>query len=134
MNKINFIAVFVSFLTFLGTSYLFGQYSWPVTPFNESHGITGTFCEFRDTGTSDHFHNGTDIPKADGSPVYPVIDGTITNIVSSGSNAYVRVGRYNYLHIVPNPSLHIGDHVVARQTVLGTIHSGMGHVHFIDGE
>ncbi|NOZ63310.1 MAG: T9SS type A sorting domain-containing protein, partial [Calditrichaeota bacterium] len=29
---------------------------------------------------------------------------------------------------------HIGDHVVARQTVLGTIHSGMGHVHFIDGE
>ncbi|OQX84612.1 hypothetical protein B6D60_09000 [candidate division KSB1 bacterium 4484_87] len=133
MNKIKFIAI-AFFLLILGIAQVFGQYSWPVTPFNESHGITGTFCEFRDTGTSDHFHNGTDVPKADGSPVYPVVDGTITNIVSTGSNAYVRVGRYNYLHIVPNPSLRIGDHVVARQTVLGTIYPGMGHIHFIDGQ
>lgn len=109
------------------------QYPWPVEPKNQSQQLTGTFCEFRDTGSSDHFHNGVDIPKADGSPVFPVESGTVTAIQRTGSNAYVRVGRFAYVHINPSASLGIGDQVVAQQTVLGTILSGQGHVHFIDG-
>jgi hypothetical protein len=115
-----------------------------VTPFFGTHPITGTFCEFRNTLSADHFHNGVDIPKPDGSPVYSVYDGVVTGIgttANSGTSAYVRV-RYlvsgltktdAYVHIEPNPLLHIGDSVRAHQTVLGTILSGLGHVHFTHG-
>jgi len=109
------------------------QFPWPVTPFTQSHEITGNFAEFRNTGSSDHFHNGTDIPKPDGSPVYPVKDGIVTSISSAGSNAFVRVQDVAYVHIFPNPSLSIGDSVFASETVLGTILSGLGHVHFTNG-
>ncbi|MFZ5516023.1 MAG: FlgD immunoglobulin-like domain containing protein [Candidatus Zhuqueibacterota bacterium] len=116
-----------------GTDAAHAQYPWPVEPKHQSQDITGTFCEFRDTGTSDHFHNGVDVPKADGSPVFAIANGTVTDIYPTGTDSYVRVGRYCYLHIVPNPSLDIGDAVVAEVTVLGTIRSGQGHIHFIDG-
>jgi hypothetical protein len=115
-------------------------HGWPVTPFSSTHPITGVFCEFRNTMTSDHFHNGVDIPKPDGTPVYPVYDGVVTAIgttANSGGNAYVRV-RYTvsgltksdaYVHINPNPLLYVGGPVLAYQTVLGTILPGLGHVH-----
>jgi len=137
MNKVKIrksrirLTVFIFLNQFAG--FTLAQYSWPIQPLHESHELTGTFCEFRDTGSSDHFHNGVDIPKPDGSPVYAVADGSITNIVRTGSNAYVRVGRYCYLHIKPNTNLNIGDQVVAKQTILGTILAGQGHIHFIDG-
>lgn len=109
------------------------QYHWPVTPFDASHEITGTFCEYRDTGSSPHFHNGTDIPKPDGSPVYPAKDGIVTAVSPSGANAYVRVEDLAYVHIRPAPSLAVGDSVFATRTILGTILPGAGHVHFTDG-
>ncbi|RMD94214.1 MAG: T9SS C-terminal target domain-containing protein [Calditrichaeota bacterium] len=112
------------------------QFPWPVEPFHASHEITGNFAEFRDTGSADHFHNGTDIPKPDGSPVYPVKDGIITSIgrvSSQGNNAFVRVQDMAYVHIDPNPVLAVGDSVFASQTVLGTILPGLGHVHFTNG-
>ena len=114
---------------------LFGQanFPWPVDPHFQNHDITGTFCEYRDTSTPEHFHNGTDIPKADGSPVYAVKDGIITTIDPIGSNAYVRVQEKAYVHIMPNPALSVGDSVFATQTILGTILSGLGHVHFTNG-
>jgi len=119
-------------------------HGWPVTPAFSTHEITGTFCEFRNTLSSDHFHNGIDVPKPDRSPVYSVLDGvvyTIGTVASQGNNAYVRV-RYRvagldksdaYVHIAPNPLLRVGDSVYAQQTVLGTILDGMGHVHFTHG-
>jgi hypothetical protein len=119
-------------------------HGWPVTPFFSTHPITGSFCEFRNTLTSDHFHNGVDIPKADGTPVYSVYDGVVTAIgttANNGDNAYVRV-RYTvsgltksdaYVHINPNPLLSVGGPVTAHQTVLGTILPGLGHVHFTHG-
>ncbi len=119
-------------------------HGWPVLQFFSSHPITGTFCEFRNTLTSDHFHNGVDIPMPDGSPVYSVYNGTITAIGTTqdqGTNAYVRVW-YSvsglsksdaYVHISPNPALRVGDPVLAYQTVLGTILPGLGHVHFTHG-
>ena len=112
---------------------LFAQFPWPVTPFDQSHEITGNFSEFRDTGSSDHFHNGTDIPKPDGSPVYPVKDGVVTALSRSGSSAYVRVQDIAYVHINPRPSLSVGDSVFTSQSVLGTIIPGLGHVHFTNG-
>ncbi len=108
------------------------SYPWPLQPFNTSQRITGTFSEYRGP-ENPHFHNGHDIPQFDGTAVYPVIDGRVTTIAPTGSNAYVRVEQFAYVHIRPNPSLSVGDSVYAGQTVLGTILTGQGHVHFIDG-
>jgi murein DD-endopeptidase MepM/ murein hydrolase activator NlpD len=120
------------------------SHGWPVTPAFSTHEITGTFSEFRNTLSSDHFHNGIDIPKPDRSPVYSVLDGVVYSIgtvASEGNNAYIRV-RYRvagldksdaYVHMAPNPLLRVGDSVYAQQTVLGNILDGMGHVHFTHG-
>lgn len=110
------------------------QFPWPVTPFQETHVITGTFCEYRDTAPAPHYHNGTDIPKEDRSPVYPCADGIVTAIDPTGSSAYVRVGRFAYVHIAPNPALSLGDSVFKSETVLGTILDGLGHVHLTEGQ
>jgi len=119
-------------------------HGYPVTPFSLTHPITGVFSEFRNTLTSDHFHNGVDIPEPDGSPVYPVYNGTVTAIgavAQNGDNAYVRVQYVvsgltksdAYVHITPNPALVVGDPVTAYSTVLGNIRTGLGHVHFTHG-
>lgn len=118
-------------------------YQWPVTPFNEQKGITGTFCEFRNTLSSNHFHNGTDIPKPDGSPVYPVLSGTVHSLGTSateGTSAYVRVKTFvagqwkhiSYVHMEPNPLLSPGSAVTAGVTVLGNILNGQGHTHLTE--
>ncbi len=120
------------------------RHGWPVTPFFSPHPITGVFCEFRNTLSSDHFHNGSDVPEPDGSPVYPVYNGRIASIgteATSGTSAYVRVdytvSGFNksdaYVHIRPNPLLTVGDSVYAYQTVLGNILTGQGHTHFTNG-
>ncbi|MGH7492892.1 MAG: hypothetical protein ACREOO_10915 [bacterium] len=110
------------------------QFPWPVTPFNQSQQITGTFCEYRDTDPAPHYHNGTDIPKPDRSPVFPCEDGVITSFDPNGSNAFVRVGRFAYVHIAPNPALGVGDSVFKSVTVIGTILDGLGHVHLTEGQ
>ncbi|NUN68370.1 MAG: T9SS type A sorting domain-containing protein [Bacteroidetes bacterium] len=141
MNK---LLLAITLLTMSAAAQDTVSYQWPVTPFNTSQSITGTFCEFRNTLTSNHFHNGADVPKADGSPVYSVIDGTVTAISpssESGTSAYVRVaGTVNgiaknmaYVHIEPSPSLVIGQSVTKGVTVLGNILSGQGHTHLVDG-
>ena len=109
------------------------QYAWPIEPLHASHEITGTFCEYRDTGSAPHFHNAVDIPKPDGQPVYAVADGRVTAMARSGYNAYVRVQNFAYVHIQPSPALSIGDSVYAGRTVIGTIYPGAAHVHFVDG-
>lgn len=120
------------------------RHGWPLAPFFSTHPSTGVFSEFRNTLTSDHFHNGVDIPSPDGSPAYSVYNGVVTaigTVPSQGDNAYVRV-QYNvsgliksdaYVHINPNPLLNVGDSVRAYQTVLGNILTGLGHVHFTNG-
>ena len=114
---------------------LFGQanFPWPVEPLFQNHYSSGNFCEYRSTSANGHFHNGTDIPKADGSPVFSVRDGIVSSLSSVGSNAYLRVQDKAYVHIMPNPALSIGDSVYAAQTIVGTILPGQGHVHFTNG-
>lgn len=121
------------------------RYIWPNPPFDQSHYINGTFAEFRNTLTSNHFHNAVDIGEPDGNPITPVLDGVVHSYspsAVSGSNAYLRVRtpvpggwkHMTYLHMEPNPGLTVGMPVVAGQTVLGTIISGQGHVHLTERE
>jgi hypothetical protein len=112
-------------------------YNWPCDPHNVQHNINGTFCENRigDLGDRDHFHDGVDIHLPAGNPVYSVIDGTIDGVGLAedwGINAYVRVGRYAYVHVDFNPALSIGDPVIAHETIIGTTNS-WNHIHFKDG-
>src|SRR5690606_2803162 len=121
-------------LFLLPATSAFGQYPWPIEPFHESHEITGMFMEYRSTAPAPHFHDGTDIPKPDFSPVYSVVDGRVRGI----GGDWVRVEKnsvesYAYVHIDPSPGLSVGDSAKALHTVLGTIQSGQGHVHFKDG-
>ncbi len=118
------------------------KYQWPEPPFNQSKGINGTFCEYRDTSPDGHFHNGTDIGEPDGYPIYSCLDGIVHSVGNVGSNSYVRVRTFvagkwkhlTYVHIVPNTSLSAGSVVTKGVTVLGTVYSGQGHVHLIDRE
>ena len=116
------------------------QYAWPTPNFNSSRGLTATFGEFRNTGSSDHFHNAVDIGEPDGNPVYPSMDGVIQYFSNNGYDSYINVKtivgdkkkHITYYHVVPNPSLYIGQSVKAGQTVIGTIYVGAAHVHLIE--
>ncbi len=139
---------FLNILSLFTASILTGQqdtvkYQWPFPPFDQVQTISGTFCEFRNTLSSDHFHNAVDIPEPDGYPVYPCLDGIVNSIdAGSGINSYVRVrtlvdGKWKhitYLHILPNPNLSLGQAVVKGETILGTIYSGAGHTHLTERE
>ena len=114
-------------------------YLWPCPPFDQQHPINGTFCENRPNGDGsvkiDHFHDGVDIDLAHGNNVYSVIDGTVTGIGTAavyGINAYVRVGRYAYVHVDASPGIQVGSPVEAFTTVIGTTNS-YNHIHFKDG-
>ncbi|NOX66514.1 MAG: M23 family metallopeptidase [Chlorobi bacterium] len=115
---------------------------WPFPPFQSSHGINGAFAEFRNTLSSDHFHNAVDIGEPDGNPCYPSLDGTVYTLERNGSNAFIRIitkvdnkwKHLTYLHIRPNPSISVGDSVKKGVTVIGSVVSGMGHVHLIERE
>ena len=134
-------------LLFIFTTALFAQLDtvkgdWPFPPFNSSQRISATFAEFRNTLSSDHFHNAVDIPQADGSPAYSSHDGTVYSLEREGSNAYIRIvtqvgntwKHLTYLHVRPNPSISIGDVVKKGETIIGNIVVGMGHVHLIERE
>ena len=115
------------------------SYNWPCAPFDQQHPINGTFCENRPNGSGsikiDHFHDGVDIDLAQGNNVYSVIDGTVTGIGTAdvyGINAYVRVGRYAYVHVNASPGIQVGSVVKAYDTVIGTTNS-WNHIHFKDG-
>ena len=118
------------------------KYPWPTPPFNSSRGLTGTFGEFRNTGSADHFHNAVDIGEPDGNPVYPSITGEVYYLSNNGYDSYINVKsiinnqkkHITYYHVVPNPSLSIGQAVVAGETVIGTIYVGAAHVHLIERE
>ncbi len=118
------------------------KYQWPVVPLNSSQFLTAGFSEFRNTLSSDHFHNAVDIAEPDGNPVYSCISGAVYSKVNDGSNSYVSVitnyggiwKRITYLHILPSPSISVGQSVTRGVTILGTIYSGQGHVHLIERE
>jgi len=118
-------------------------YPWPVRPFDQQHPIRGNFGDPRmifaegfgtggATGPGSFiFHNGIDVVAPDGTPVYPVLSGTVrllnTQAVVETTD---RDRTFQYWHIVP--VIHDGQHVIARRTVLGYIRRGVGHVHLTE--
>ncbi len=140
LKHVLILAIWISSHVYSQTDTL--KYQWPVTPLNTSHSINGNFSEFRNTLSSDHFHNAVDIGEPDGEPCYAVFDGEVYSIGNSGSNSYVRVAtnfngmwkHFSYVHILPNPALSVGDPVTAGITILGTIYTGLGHVHLVERE
>jgi murein DD-endopeptidase MepM/ murein hydrolase activator NlpD len=120
------------------------SYGWPVKPFDQQHPVRGSFGDprsvFRGVPTQHglmtsacacSYHQGIDIAAADGTPVYPVRSGVVRIVThewiqvdSDGGSAF------QYWHI--GPLVHVGDHVEARETVLGHILRASGHVHLTE--
>ncbi len=123
------------FLTFVFVQLVQAGYQWPIKPANQQHNVSATFCENRPSsdGTRqiDHFHNAIDIPLAEGGEVFAIEGGNVEWIVRDGYSAYIRVGRYNYLHVTPLTSLEVNDYVQKDQLVGHTNYAN--HVHLIDG-
>ncbi len=122
-------------ITFVWIQIAQAGYQWPIKPVHQQHDVSATFCENRPSsdGTSqiDHFHNAIDIPLAEGGEVFAIEGGNVEWIVREGYAAYIRVGRYNYLHVTPLTSLDVNDYVQKDQLVGHTNYAN--HVHLIDG-
>ena len=118
-----------------------GPYGWPVKPFDRPHQIRGAFgdprTQFAGPPTLDtllngrgsfSFHQGVDITAPDGTAVYPVASGTVTQVTPEWVGVDCGNGRsFEYWHI--NARVRAGQKVVAGQTVLGRIQRSEAHVH-----
>lgn len=113
-------------------------YPWPLSPSNQSRLISGTFCEYRSTSASGHYHNAVDIPAPAGTPVLAVLSGTVITAYSAdptGYDNYIRVRSVingmnkdiTYYHT--NPVRAVGQNVNAGD-VVSTI--AIDHVHLIE--
>jgi len=109
--------------------FLWANFPWPLAPMNEQHRISATFDECRED--RDHFHSGTDLPLAEGGAVLSIEAGQVTGFDPVGINAWIRVGRYAYVHVTPNPALNVGDYV-AQGAVVGWTND-QNHIHLNDG-
>jgi hypothetical protein len=143
------IAIAVATLA-LASAGAASAYNWPFKPFTKQHPIRGFFGDPRTVyengvlaGGFDgpgifSFHQGIDIAAPNGTPVYPVMSGTAHYLGASVLN--VAVGQVNgvdvtfqYFHLTP--IVGEGEHVIAKETVLGYVEPPYGHVHLteIDG-
>jgi hypothetical protein len=96
---------------------------WPVRPFHRSHLLRAGLDELRPA----NFHLGVDVLARDGTPVYAVQGGQAQVLASTGPDARVRVGSFEYWHI--RPRVRDGQFVRPYSDVLGTVLRGAGHVH-----
>ncbi len=117
------------------------SYGWPLKPFDRQHPIRGYFDDPRTIFkgeptpagllTSDgafSFHQGIDIAAPDGTRVYPVVDGVVKRVAFEWINVESGNGvSFQYWHL--DAAVQAGDHVTARETVLGRIKEGSEHVH-----
>jgi|GEM_PF-2293751 hypothetical protein len=117
-------------LIFLIPLNIFCQVSWPISPFNTQHTLTGKVGEYRNTN---RFHKGIDI-IGNSSVVYATENGIVEEITNVGtSTEQVRVGDLWYTHVVSDVS--INDNVVAGETLIGTMYSENDfpiHIHLED--
>jgi len=119
-------------------------YGWPVKPFDKQHPVRGSFGDPRTVFSGPptrrtlmsgagqfSFHTGVDISAPDGTAVYPVVSGTVSN--TDPEWVYIDCGggrAFKYWHV--KPSVSRGQHVEADSTVLGHIISGTHHVHLTE--
>jgi Peptidase family M23 len=115
-------------------------YPWPVKPFHKQHPIRANFGDprtlfdvsFFDDGIEGpgdfSFHNGIDISAPDGTPVYPVMSGTVHVLNPDEMVVDTGHGRsFQYYHV--SPVVVDDTQVVAQKTLLGYIMRSYGHVH-----
>jgi murein DD-endopeptidase MepM/ murein hydrolase activator NlpD len=136
------VFILTSFALALVASANASAYPWPIKPFHQQHPIRANFGDprtrFWNTMLTDglegpglfQFHNGIDIAATEGTPVYPVLSGTASLI--DGAAVLVRSPghKFQYFHIAP--AIRNGQHVVARQTVLGHVIRAANHVHLTE--
>jgi len=117
------------------------SYGWPVKPFDRQHPVRGSFGDPRSVFRGDptlrglmtsrcacSHHAGIDISAADGTAVYAVRSGIVRIVTPQWVEVDSAAGlAFQYWHIIP--SVQVGDHVVARESVLGRIVKGAEHVH-----
>ena len=119
------------------------SYHWPVKPFDRQHPVRGSFGDPRTIfnaaptlhgvlsgGGRFEFHKGVDISAPNGSAVYPVVSGAVTQV--NTRDLWVEVasdgGRvFEYWHI--HAAVGLGQTVEAGETVLGHIARPAAHVH-----
>lgn len=130
VSTIKYIFFSLCALCLCGYSVLSAQsYPWPLFPMDQQHRISAAFGECR--GDRDHFHNGTDIPLGQGGKVLNVEEGEVRSLYPSGGNAYIRVGRFAYVHVDPDPALEVGDQVPVGEQVGVT--NAQNHIHLNQG-
>jgi murein DD-endopeptidase MepM/ murein hydrolase activator NlpD len=119
-------------------------YPWPVKPFDRQHPVRGSFGDPRMVfkvpptqrdlitgGGAFSFHFGVDISALDGTTVYPVVSGTVSQVTKDWVGVDTGGGRaFQYWHI--QAAVKKGDAVQARTTELGTILKDCGHVHLTE--
>jgi Peptidase family M23 len=122
------------------------SYGYPVKPFGREHLVRANLgdprVQFHGPPTLDtlmrgsgsfSFHQGVDITAADGTAVYPVLDGTVTLVTAEEVRVSSGDGRaFEYWHI--RPRVRDGQNVTARQTVLGHVKAPSNHVHLTEYE
>jgi murein DD-endopeptidase MepM/ murein hydrolase activator NlpD len=121
-------------------------YGWPLKPFDRQHPIRGNFGDPRtltlavfgaDSSQSEgafSFHNGIDIAAPVGTSVYPVVSGRVVELGQDEIVVRTADARtFQYWHL--DARVRVGEEVLARSTILGTIAPEYDHVHLseIDG-
>jgi Peptidase family M23 len=123
-----------------------GPFGYPVKPFHREHPVRAYLGDPRTvfhapptldglmTGAgSFSFHQGVDISAPDGTAVYPVESGVVTDAAGDWVGVDSGNGRsFEYWHI--RPLVKRGQHVEVDQTILGRIVRTAGHVHLTEYE
>jgi hypothetical protein len=122
------------------------SYGYPIKPFNREHLVRANLgdprMQFQGPPTPDtllggsgsfSFHQGVDIAAADGTAVYPVLDGTVTLVTAEEVRVSSDHGRvFEYWHI--HPLVRDGQKVSTRRTLLGRVRAPSNHVHLTEYE
>ena len=142
--RLRLLTAVVAFALALVAAGSAAAYPWPVRPFNKPHPVRANLGDprtifdlsFFQNGIegpgSFQFHNGVDISAPDGTPVYPVVSGTV-RLIERGSEITVKTNdnrTFQYFHVVP--TVADGEQVVAKKTLLGHVALTYGHVHLTE--
>lgn len=132
------IIIILSFCNFISAQTDTIKYKWPYSPMTTARTIGGTFAEYRSTSAAGHYHNGTDMSGAAGTPILAVLPGTVAVAYDDGGtgyDSYVRVTSQinglskNITYYHTRPIVSVGQQVVEGQQI-STV--AIDHVHLID--
>ncbi|KPJ71234.1 hypothetical protein AMJ52_08800, partial [candidate division TA06 bacterium DG_78] len=115
---------------------LISTYPWPIRQFGSAHGVSATLGDARGDSLNPRFHFGIDIPAGVGTKVYSIISDT-AKLGGSGSDTYVRVGNYWYVHLenrIPHNTYVLGilDPINTPPDTIGKVldYPNGDHLHF----